>query len=149
MCRTMGKEAELVTMGGTRISTRPLSTASPTPYAPGTQRHGPRHRNASERWRQEADRDHHSIAQNTGGEISSPFRRRQGWIPSCWKRQEGGILTKPASEYTEGSLFILCFGFSTKEEVSSIGRGVGMDVVKKTRRKGRRHRSGEANWGTA
>ncbi len=50
------------------------------------------------------------------------------------KAERNGLLTKPASEYTEREIqnMILLPGFSTNEVVTEYsGRGVGMDVVKK------------------
>ncbi len=50
------------------------------------------------------------------------------------KAERNGLLTKPASEYTQKEILSLLMlpGFSTNEEVTEFsGRGVGMDVVKK------------------
>lgn len=50
------------------------------------------------------------------------------------KAERNGILTKPASEYSEKEILnmIMLPGFSTNEQVTEYsGRGVGMDVVKK------------------
>lgn len=50
------------------------------------------------------------------------------------KAEESGLLTRPASEYTEREInnMIMLPGFSTNTEVTEYsGRGVGMDVVKK------------------
>ncbi len=50
------------------------------------------------------------------------------------KAEKNGLLSKPASEYTEREIqnMILLPGFSTNEVVTEYsGRGVGMDVVKK------------------
>lgn len=50
------------------------------------------------------------------------------------KAEEAGLLTKPASEYSEREInnMIMLPGFSTNTEVTEYsGRGVGMDVVKK------------------
>jgi len=76
-------------------------------------------------------------AQNTGGEILITISDDgRGLDPQklLEKAKKNGILTKPASEYTEKEAYMLLFtpGFSTKEEVTEYsGRGVGMDVVKK------------------
>ena len=51
------------------------------------------------------------------------------------KAEKNGILTKPASEYSQKEILSLLMlpGFSTNESVTEFsGRGVGMDVVKKT-----------------
>lgn len=50
------------------------------------------------------------------------------------KAEDAGLLTKPASEYSEREInnMIMLPGFSTNTEVTEYsGRGVGMDVVKK------------------
>ena len=50
------------------------------------------------------------------------------------KAERNGILTKPASEYSEKEILnmIMLPGFSTNEQVTEYsGRGVGMDVVRK------------------
>ncbi|MCH5192623.1 MAG: chemotaxis protein CheA [Oscillospiraceae bacterium] len=50
------------------------------------------------------------------------------------KAERNGILSKPASEYTDKEIvnMIMLPGFSTNEQVTEYsGRGVGMDVVKK------------------
>ena len=50
------------------------------------------------------------------------------------KAEKNGILTKPASEYSEKEILnmIMLPGFSTNEQVTEYsGRGVGMDVVRK------------------
>lgn len=50
------------------------------------------------------------------------------------KAERNGLLTKPASEYSEKEILnmIMLPGFSTNEEVTEYsGRGVGMDVVRK------------------
>lgn len=50
------------------------------------------------------------------------------------KAERNGILTKPASDYTDKEIvnMIMLPGFSTNEQVTEYsGRGVGMDVVKK------------------
>lgn len=51
------------------------------------------------------------------------------------KARENGLLTKPESEYSQKEVISLMMmpGFSTNEEVTEFsGRGVGMDVVKKS-----------------
>ncbi len=50
------------------------------------------------------------------------------------KAEKNGLLTKPASEYSDKEIFnmIMLPGFSTNEQVTEYsGRGVGMDVVRK------------------
>ncbi len=51
------------------------------------------------------------------------------------KAKRNGLLTKPESEYTESECFdfIMKAGFSTNEQVTEFsGRGVGMDVVRRS-----------------
>lgn len=76
-------------------------------------------------------------AAHTGSEvIISISDDGQGMDPEkiLAKAERNGILTKPASEYSQKEALGLLMlpGFSTNEEVTEFsGRGVGMDVVKK------------------
>ena len=76
-------------------------------------------------------------AAHTGSEvIISISDDGQGMDPDkiLSKAERNGILTKPASEYSQKEILALLMlpGFSTNEEVTEFsGRGVGMDVVKK------------------
>lgn len=76
-------------------------------------------------------------ARNIGGEIHIQIRDDGSGMDAeklLTKAQANGLLTKPASEYTEKEAFhlILLPGFSTNTEVTEFsGRGVGMDVVRK------------------
>ncbi len=76
-------------------------------------------------------------AAHTGSEvIISISDDGQGMDPDkiLAKAERNGILTKPASEYSQKEILALLMlpGFSTNEEVTEFsGRGVGMDVVKK------------------
>ncbi len=76
-------------------------------------------------------------AAHTGSEvIISISDDGQGMDPEkiLAKAERNGILTKPASEYSQKEALALLMlpGFSTNEEVTEFsGRGVGMDVVKK------------------
>ncbi len=76
-------------------------------------------------------------AAHTGSEvIISISDDGQGMDPEkiLAKAERNGILTKPASEYSQKEVLSLLMlpGFSTNEEVTEFsGRGVGMDVVKK------------------
>ncbi len=76
-------------------------------------------------------------AAHTGSEvIISISDDGQGMDPDkiLAKAERNGILTKPASEYSQKEILSLLMlpGFSTNEEVTEFsGRGVGMDVVKK------------------
>ena len=76
-------------------------------------------------------------AAHTGSEVViSISDDGQGMDPDkiLAKAERNGILTKPASEYSQKEILSLLMlpGFSTNEEVTEFsGRGVGMDVVKK------------------
>ncbi len=66
------------------------------------------------------------------------------------KAERNGILTKPASEYSEKEILnmIMLPGFSTNEQVTEYsGRGVGMDVVKKNIEKIGGTVSVDSKWG--
>lgn len=73
---------------------------------------------------------------NTGGEIHITVEDDGRGFDSekiLEKAEAKGLLTKPASEYTEKEAFQLLMvpGFSTNENITEYsGRGVGMDVVK-------------------
>lgn len=75
-------------------------------------------------------------AQNTGGDILISVEDDGEGIDCAKvlsKAEKKGLLTKPASEYTEQEIFqfLLMPGFSTNDVVTEFsGRGVGMDVVK-------------------
>ncbi len=66
------------------------------------------------------------------------------------KAERNGILTRPASEYSEKEILnmIMLPGFSTNEQVTEYsGRGVGMDVVKKNIEKIGGTVSVDSKWG--
>jgi two-component system chemotaxis sensor kinase CheA len=75
-------------------------------------------------------------AQNTGGDILISVEDDGQGIDCAKvlsKAEKKGLLTKPASEYTDEEIFqfLLMPGFSTNDVVTEFsGRGVGMDVVK-------------------
>lgn len=76
-------------------------------------------------------------AYNTSGEVIIVVADDGGGIDPekvLAKAERNGILTRPASEYSEKEILnmIMLPGFSTNEQVTEYsGRGVGMDVVKK------------------
>lgn len=76
-------------------------------------------------------------AYNTSGEVIIVVADDGGGINPekvLEKAERNGILSRPASEYTEKEILnmIMLPGFSTNEQVTEYsGRGVGMDVVKK------------------
>jgi two-component system chemotaxis sensor kinase CheA len=75
-------------------------------------------------------------AQNTGGDILISVEDDGEGIDCAKvlsKAEKKGLLTKPASEYSDQEIFqfLLMPGFSTNDVVTEFsGRGVGMDVVK-------------------
>lgn len=76
-------------------------------------------------------------AMHTGSEVIISVRddgRGMDTAKILAKAERNGLLTKPASEYSQKEILSLLMvpGFSTNEEVTEFsGRGVGMDVVKK------------------
>lgn len=76
-------------------------------------------------------------AMHTGSEVIISVRddgRGMDTVKILEKAERNGLLTKPASEYSQKEILSLLMvpGFSTNEEVTEFsGRGVGMDVVKK------------------
>jgi len=140
MCRALGKEAELVTMGEDTDIDKAIidSIADPIMHLV---RNAMDHGIETPEERRRAGKPEKGTitlsAQNTGGEILITISDDgKGLDPQklLEKAKKNGILTKPASEYTEKEAYMLLFtpGFSTKEEVTEYsGRGVGMDVVKK------------------
>lgn len=76
-------------------------------------------------------------AMHTGSEVIISIRddgRGMDTDKILAKAEKNGILTKPASEYSQKEILSLLMvpGFSTNEAVTEFsGRGVGMDVVKK------------------
>ncbi len=76
-------------------------------------------------------------AMHTGSEVIISVRddgRGMDTDKILAKAEKNGILTKPASEYSQKEILSLLMvpGFSTNEAVTEFsGRGVGMDVVKK------------------
>ena len=76
-------------------------------------------------------------ATHTGSEVIISVRddgRGMDTEKILQKAERNGLLTKPATEYSQKEILSLLMlpGFSTNEEVTEFsGRGVGMDVVKK------------------
>ena len=140
MSRSLEKEAELVTMGEETDIDKTIIDGIADPImhlVRNSMDHGvesPEDRIAAGKPRKATVT---LSAQNTGGEILitvSDDGRGLDAERLIRKAQEKGILTKPASEYTEKEAFqlLMAAGFSTKEKVTEYsGRGVGMDVVKK------------------
>jgi two-component system chemotaxis sensor kinase CheA len=140
MCRNLGKEADLLTMGEETDIDKTIidSIADPIMHLV---RNSMDHGIESPEEREAAGKNRKGTitlsAQNTGGEILITISDDGQGLDAeklLAKAGKNGILTKPASEYTEKEAFmLLCApGFSTNEVVTEYsGRGVGMDVVKK------------------
>ncbi|MDR2909616.1 MAG: chemotaxis protein CheA, partial [Oscillospiraceae bacterium] len=140
MCRNLGKEADLITMGEETDIDKTIIDGIADPImhlVRNSMDHGietPEERVAAGKT---ARGTITLSAQNTGGEILITVSDDGKGLDAeklLAKARNNGILTKPAGEYSEKEAFmLLCApGFSTKEQVTEYsGRGVGMDVVKK------------------
>ena len=140
MCRSLGKEAELVTMGEETDIDKTIIDGIADPImhiVRNCMDHGV-----------ELPADRIAVgkspkatitlsAQNTGGEILITVSDDGKGLDAALllaKANDKGLLTKPIADYTEKEAFQLLMlpGFSTKEQVTEYsGRGVGMDVVKR------------------
>lgn len=97
---------------------------------------------SSKRERIERDKDAKGeivlSASHTGSEVIiaiSDDGRGMDTVRILEKARDNGLLTKPENEYSQKEIISLLMmpGFSTNEEVTEFsGRGVGMDVVKKS-----------------
>jgi two-component system chemotaxis sensor kinase CheA len=140
MCRSLGKEADLITMGEDTDIDKTIIDGIADPIM-HLVRNSMDHGVETPAERIAAGKNPKGTvtlsAQNTGGEILITVSDDGKGLDAeklLKKAQENGILTKPASEYTEKEAFLLLCapGFSTKENITEYsGRGVGMDVVKK------------------
>jgi len=140
MCRALGKDVDLITMGEETDIDKTIIDGIADPIM-HLVRNAMDHGIETTGEREAAGKPPKGTitlsAQNTGGEILitvSDDGRGLDAKKLLEKAGRSGILTKPASEYSEKEAFmLLCApGFSTKEEVTEFsGRGVGMDVVKK------------------
>ncbi|MCL2056517.1 MAG: chemotaxis protein CheA [Oscillospiraceae bacterium] len=140
MSRSLGKEADLVTMGEETDIDKTIVDAISDPIM-HLVRNCMDHGVETPDERAAAGKSPKATvalsAQNTGGEILITVSDDGKGLDAeklLQKAAATGILTKPAGEYTEREAFQLLMapGFSTKEEVTEYsGRGVGMDVVKK------------------
>lgn len=140
MSKKLGKKVELVTEGGDTEVDKTINDAIVDPFMHmirNSMDHGvelPEERLAL--GKPETARIFLS-ARNVGGEILievSDDGRGLNAEALLAKASKNGLLTKPASAYTEKEAFglIMMAGFSTNTEVTEFsGRGVGMDVVRK------------------
>ncbi len=140
MCRNLGKEADLVTMGEDTDIDKTIIDGISDPIM-HLVRNSMDHGVETPEERVAAGKNPKATvtlsAQNTGGEILITVSDDGKGLDAeklLTKAKNNGILTKPANEYTEREAFmLLCApGFSTKETITEYsGRGVGLDVVKK------------------
>ncbi|MCL2068428.1 MAG: chemotaxis protein CheA [Oscillospiraceae bacterium] len=140
MCKALGKDADLIMMGEDTDIDKTIIDGISDPImhlVRNSMDHGvelPDDREAAGKMRRATVT---LSAQNTGGEILITVSDDGKGLDHEYlleKAAAKGMLTKPASEYTEKEAFqiLMAPGFSTKEQVTEFsGRGVGMDVVKK------------------
>ncbi|MCL2579013.1 MAG: chemotaxis protein CheA [Oscillospiraceae bacterium] len=140
MCKALSKECELVTMGEETDIDKTIIDGISDPImhlVRNAMDHGIETPDVRTAAGKPAKGTITLSAQNTGGEILITISDDGKGLDADFlleKAKKNGILTKPASEYSEKEAFmLLCApGFSTKEVVTEFsGRGVGMDVVKK------------------
>lgn len=140
MSKKLGKKTELVTEGGDTEVDKTINDAMVDPFMHmirNSMDHGiepPEERLAH--GKPELGRITLS-ARNVGGEILIEVADDGCGLDAeklLEKAERNGLLTKPASAYTDREAYnlILAPGFSTNAEVTEFsGRGVGMDVVRK------------------
>lgn len=140
MCKKLGKQVDLVTIGGETEVDKTINEAITDPFMHMV-RNSMDHAIESPEERAAAGKPEIGkitlAAKNVGGEIVitiSDDGRGLDTEQILKKARENGILSKPDSEYTDKEIFSLIMlpGFSTNKEVTEYsGRGVGMDVVRK------------------
>ena len=140
MCRNMGKEVDLITMGEETDIDKTIIDGIGDPImhlVRNSMDHGvetPAEREAAGKPRKATIA---LSAQNTGDEILITVSDDGKGLDAeklLEKARKSNLLSKPISDYTEKEAFqmLMLPGFSTKESVTEYsGRGVGMDVVKK------------------
>ena len=139
MCKSLGKEANLILVGETTEVDKTILDALSDPLmhlVRNAMDHAietPQERVASGK----APEGHIILsAQNSGGDIIISVSDDGKGLDKnviLEKARKSGLLRKPENEYTDKEIFNLLMapGFSTKTDVSQYsGRGVGMDVVK-------------------
>lgn len=140
MCKKLGKEVDLVTIGGETEVDKTINEAITDPFMHMV-RNSMDHAIESPEERIQAGKPETGkitlAAKNVGGEIVITISDDGCGLNTeqlLRKARENGLLSKPDSEYTEKEIFgmIMLPGFSTNKEVTEYsGRGVGMDVVRK------------------
>ncbi len=140
MSKKLGKEVELVTIGGDTEIDKTIIDSITDPFMHmirNSMDHGIE-KTAEERIAagKPASGKLTLSAQNIGGEIVINIIDDGGGLNSerlLKKARDNGLLVKPESEYTTNEIYqlIMLPGFSTNEKVTEFsGRGVGMDVVR-------------------
>ncbi len=140
MNKNLGKEVELVTVGGETEVDKTINDVLGDPFMHMI-RNSMDHGIESPEERLAAGKSEQGTitlsAQNVGGEIVISIAddgRGLDRNKILEKAERNGILTKPASDYSDKEVFglIMLPGFSTNETATEYsGRGVGMDVVHK------------------
>lgn len=140
MNKKLGKEVELVTIGGETEVDKTINDVLADPFMHMI-RNAMDHAIESPEDRQAQGKSAQGkitlAAQNVGGEIVITVADDgRGLNPAkiLAKAKKNGLLTKSEKEYSEKEIFnmIMLAGFSTNEVVTEYsGRGVGMDVVRK------------------
>ncbi len=139
MSKKLGKEVDLVTIGGDTEIDKTIIDSITDPFMHMI-RNSMDHGIESTEARTAAGKNPRGkltlSAQNIGGEIVINIIDDGGGLNSekiLAKAKKNGILTKPENEYTTSEInqMIMLAGFSTNEQVTEFsGRGVGMDVVR-------------------
>lgn len=140
MNKNLGKEVELVTVGGETEVDKTINDVLGDPFMHMI-RNSMDHGIESPEERIAAGKPEQGTitlsAQNVGGEIVISIAddgRGLDRNKILSKAERNGMLTKPASDYSDKEVFglIMLPGFSTNETATEYsGRGVGMDVVHK------------------
>lgn len=140
MNKKLGKDVELVTLGGETEVDKTINDVLADPFMHMI-RNAMDHAIESPEEREEKGKTYEGkitlAAQNVGGEIVITVTDDgRGLNPTkiLAKAKKNGLLTKAEKEYSEKEIFnmIMLAGFSTNEVVTEFsGRGVGMDVVRK------------------
>lgn len=140
MNKKLGKEVELVTIGGETEVDKTINDVLADPFMHMI-RNAMDHAIESPEEREAQGKSVEGkitlAAQNVGGEIVITVAddgRGLNPVKILAKAKKNGLLTKAEKEYSEKEIFnmIMLAGFSTNEVVTEYsGRGVGMDVVRK------------------
>lgn len=140
MNKKLGKEVELVTLGGETEVDKTINDVLADPFMHMIRNSMDHAIESPEEREQKGKPPIGTItleAQSAGGEIVITITddgRGLNREKILAKAKKNGLLSKPEAEYPDKEVFamIMLAGFSTNEQVTEFsGRGVGMDVVKK------------------